>query len=228
LDADVRIQQHRLGALLNSGELFLPDGTDFQTQPSSAVVDTTQLGSHPLVSYYRGQLGLAKAQSAIDRSRLAPTVGLGYSNLSMVGWQTADGVNQKYYGAGQRFQTFNLTLGIPLLNGALRSRLKAGEVTSQAIAIQTEAAQAQLRSQWQQAAEELIKTEAQLQYYRKQGLPQAELVLNQARLAYEKGELSYTDRNILMNQAVQIRISYLDALHAWHLAQAEYIYITGK
>jgi cobalt-zinc-cadmium resistance protein CzcA len=79
-----------------------------------------------------------------------------------------------------------------------------------------------------QTAEERAKAEEQLRYYREQGLPQADLIMKQTRIAYEKGELSYTDRNTLMSQAVQIRLSYLDALRAWHLALTEQIYLTGK
>ena len=228
LEADIRIQQHRLGALLNTGVLYLPVEDSGPPATASPMSDTASLGGHPLLGYYKGQLALTQAQSALDRSRLTPTIGVGYSNLSMVGWQSPDGVNQKYYGSGQRFQTFNLTLGIPLLNGAVRSKLKAGALSGQAVDLQAASARTQLSSMLLQSEEEKNKAEELLRYYREQGLPQADLIMKQARIAYEKGELSYTDRNALMNQAVQIRLSYLDAMHAWHLAVTEHIYLTGK
>jgi len=228
LESDIRIQQHRMGALLNTGILYLPVDDEGPAWNTAASSDTVVVEGHPLVGYYKGQLALTQAQSALDRSRLAPTIGVGYSNLSMIGWQSPDGVNQKYYGSGQRFQTFNLTVGIPLLNGAIRSRLKAGTLSGQAVDLQAAAARKQLSSLLLQTEEEKSKAEEQLRYYREQGLPQADLIMKQARIAYEKGELSYTDRNTLMNQSVQIRLSHLDALHAWHLALAEHIYLTGK
>jgi cobalt-zinc-cadmium resistance protein CzcA len=225
--SDFLIYQHRLATLVNSFEKWLPvsgslDEWRFQ------LVDTGAISGHPMVQYWDGQSRLILAQTEVDRSRLSPEFSVGYSNLSIIGWQTADGVNQKYYDGGDRFNIYQFSLGLPLFNGATRSRIKAAQISSEVNRIEKENSYRQINGKLQVLQEEYLKNIEAIKYFEENGLQQSNLIIQNAAKSFQAGELSYMEWTILMNQAVQIRLSYLDALQSLRITKAELIYLTGK
>jgi cobalt-zinc-cadmium resistance protein CzcA len=78
---------------------------------------------------------------------------------------------------------------------------------------------------WQ---EEYIKNMETVKYYKETGLLHADQIIKNAAKSFQAGDLSYMEWTLLMNQAVQIKLSYLDALQSLRNTNAELIYLTGK
>jgi cobalt-zinc-cadmium resistance protein CzcA len=114
-------------------ELMLLLGIDYAVYPTvdSSIVypltisNNSLIGVHPLLQLADASIAQRQAVTQIERSKLSPLVGVGYSNLSIKGWQTADGISQQYYSPQNRFGIYQLSLGIPIFSGAIRSRIKA-------------------------------------------------------------------------------------------------------
>ena len=227
LYADFLVQQQRMGMLLNSTERWLPLNLN-NTETGLQLTDTAVLSSHPMVQYWNGQNRLILAQAEVDRSRLSPEFSLGYSNLSIIGWQTEDGVNQKYYGSGNRFNIYQFGMGLPLFNSATRSRIKASQINADVNRIEKENAYRQVSGQLNMWQEEYIKNMETVKYYKETGLLHADQIIKNAAKSFQAGDLSYMEWTLLMNQAVQIKLSYLDALQSLRNTNAELIYLTGK
>jgi cobalt-zinc-cadmium resistance protein CzcA len=225
--ADFLVQQHRLGMLLNSADRWLPLDLN-NTETGLQLTDTSVLSGHPMVQYWNGQNRLIMAQAEVDRSRLSPEFLLGYSNLSIIGWQSEDGVTQKYYGSGDRFNIYQFGMGLPIFNGATRNRIKAAQISSDMNRIEKENAYRQVSGQLNMWQEEYIKNMETVKYYTETGLLHADQIIKNAAKSFQAGELSYMEWTLLMNQAVQIKLSYLDALQALRNTKAELIYLTGK
>jgi cobalt-zinc-cadmium resistance protein CzcA len=159
---------------------------------------------------------------------LSPEFGIGYSNLSIIGWQSPDGISQKYYGSGDRFHIGQLTMGIPLFNAATKSRIRAGAASIDASRAESDAAYQRLQTDWMQWQEEYARQLAAVSYGRSTGLLLSAQIMMHAERNLRAGEISYPDWTLLMNQAIQLRLGYLDALAALRRAAAELEYLSGN
>jgi cobalt-zinc-cadmium resistance protein CzcA len=224
---DFRAAQHRLGNLVNSNMAWIPAGGP-DADPLWTMPDTAQMAAHPLIRYFEGQQQLIRSQTAVEKSRMSPEFGVGYSNLSIIGWQSPDGFSQKYYGSGDRFHIGQLTMGIPLFNAATKSRIRAGEANAEASRAERDATYRRLQADWLQWQEEYARQLAAVQYGRSTGIALSEQIMMHAQRNLQAGEISYPDWTLLMNQAIQLRLSYLDALSSMRRAGAELIYLSGN
>lgn len=227
LQTDLLIAQQKMQWLLNSDVFYLPDMT-IAASTVAALPDTGSTASHPLVKYREEQMKLVIAQTALERNKLVPDLSAGYNNMSIVGYQSADGITQKYYGPGQRFGTVNLTMGIPLFTKAARNKVKAGKLGEEAALLNVKVADQQLKSQLLQYNEEFKKQQQLVQYYNSEGLAQSELIISHATQNYEKGQISYLEWTMLMNNAAGIQLARLDALQQLNRISTEIEYVTGK
>jgi cobalt-zinc-cadmium resistance protein CzcA len=227
LQNDFRAAQHRLGNLVNSIALWVPVDGESERTPR-ILRDTQLLSAHPFLKYYEGQNRLILSQTAMEKSRLSPEFGLGYSNLSIIGWQSPDGVSQKYYGGGDRFHIGQFTMGIPIFNAATKSRIRAGEASARINLAERDAAYRRLQADLLQWQEEYARQYAAVQYGRETGLALSSQIIQNAEKSLRAGDISYIDWTLLMNQAIQIQLGYLDALALMRRASAELIYLSGN
>lgn len=229
LESDLRMAQQQLQWLLHTDQWLLPAYTDVRMNARAALLaDSTVPADHPLLQYSKTQEEQAKAQTKIERSRLSPDFTLGYSNQSIVGYQSADGVNQQYYGTGHRFNIVSLSVGIPLFNKVNRSRIRAGTISEEVARLNTAATQEQMHNNLEQLKETFKKRQLELQYYESNGRQQAQALMQHARMAFEKGEISYMEWVLLMNNAATIQLNYADALKGYNETLIEIEYLTGK
>jgi cobalt-zinc-cadmium resistance protein CzcA len=227
LDADILIMQQQLQWLLNTDSLLLPAYSSLKMQPV-VLFDTTVVAAHPQVKYVRLEISSAAAETAAEKAKLSPDITLGYSNQSIIGYQSTDGVSQQYYGAGKRFHIVNLSVGIPLFNSAAKARIRASQVKEDIAKINTNSVEQRIQYNLLQLQQEYKKQELALQYYEQTGLQQAELIINSSRLSFQNGDISYLEWTTLMNNAVSIQLNYLDALRQYNQTIIELEYLTGK
>jgi heavy metal efflux system protein len=224
LGHDMALLQQRLSYLLRVTEKYVPaeKGTNL-----TVGLDTAG-ARNPLVAYWQSQQAVYDAEINTQRAALAPELTLGYSNQSIIGWQSPDGVAQKYYGSGDRFSIYSMVLGIPIFNGAVKQRMKAGEVNKEMSRLQMSAAEAQYKNRFAQLQELYLKHMATVKFYEQTGLKQAEQLISQASISYRTGNISYVEWTALMRQAIDIKLAYLDALAALKTTHAEWEYVKGN
>lgn len=227
LDADVLVLQKRLQLLLNTDTLLLPDYTTLKME-IPLMPDSAAVMEHPQLRFERAGINAAMAETAVEKAKLSPDITLGYSNQSIIGYQSTDGLTQQYYGAGKRFHIVNLSVGIPIFNSAAKARVRAAGVRQDIAKMNTAAAERNLLTLYEQLKQEYIKQQQALQYYEQTGLQQSELIMNHSRISFQNGEISYIEWTTLMNNAVSIRLNHLESLRQYNLAIIELEYITGK
>ena len=226
LQADMVILQERLAALLNRRDRWLPDGTGFDPIPPVTTSDDIRNG--PLGAWWQAQTALIARQTDRERTARSPEFTLGYSNLSLVGWQSPDGVKQQYFGPSQRFGIYGLSMGLPLFNGAARARIRAGELAGDVNRLEAEESLRLTEGRHAELWARYRKEEQLIAYYRNTGLAQAETIISTASRSLSAGDISYIEWTVLMNQAIQIRSSYLDALLSLRKTIIDIIHLTGK
>uniref|UniRef100_UPI0035655828 TolC family protein n=1 Tax=Lutibacter sp. TaxID=1925666 RepID=UPI0035655828 len=75
---------------------------------------------------------------------------------------------------------------------------------------------------------EYDKQKAALAYYNSTGILLADKLFSSAIKAYKEGEIGYVEYMALMEQSIEIRSSYLNALNLYNQTVNEINYLTGK
>lgn len=227
LEDDRIIEERRLQLLLNTDEAIIPAYTSLKIA-GLPVLDTGNISSHPEVLYNKQQEQTAAAQTGTEKAKLAPDFSIGYSNQSIIGYQSPDGVNQKYYGGGHRFHVATIGVGIPIFNGAAKARIRAAQANETVTHTQTEAAIQSVKNNLQQWQQAYIRQQKQVRYYEQTGLDQSEEIIRSADLSFAGGNINYLEWTMLMNNAVSIQLQYLDALQTYNQTIIELEYLNGK
>ena len=226
LHTDVLILQQRLATLLNRREKWLPDGSGLENLPS--ILSEAEVRNGPVAAWGEARSKVIARQNDQERSKLSPELTLGYSNLSIVGWQSPDGIKQQYFGPSQRFGVVGLTLGMPIFNSATKARLRAGEAELEVHKMETAQSLSALEGKLSELKARYHQNNVQITYFREVGLSQSEKIIHHASTAFAAGDISYIAWTVLMNQAIQIRSSYLDALKSFRMTVIEIIHLIGK
>jgi cobalt-zinc-cadmium resistance protein CzcA len=139
-----------------------------------------------------------------------------------------DGISETYFSRSRRFSMVNVSLGLPLFNKVTKARVRAGQKREESAALQAEAARASLQFGLNQSAEELRKRQQQLSLFETSGKENASRIIRNAELAYRQGEIGYLEWTVLINQATQWELGYLDAIHGYNQALIEFEFLNGK
>lgn len=226
---DIIILQKQLQYLLNTEAALLPSYSSLKKDGTALlIIDTVTAGNHPEVQLTLLQEKIAGAQVASERAKLSPDFSLGYANQSIIGYQSPDGINQKYYDGGNRFHIVNVTMGIPIFNKAVKAKIKAGQVNEEVAKLHSQATVQQIKTGLQKLKEDYLQQERAVQYYEQTGLQQSELIYKNAKLSFEKGEISYLEWVILMNNAVTIQLGYLESVSRYNQTVIQIEYLTTK
>jgi cobalt-zinc-cadmium resistance protein CzcA len=227
VDADILREQQQLQWLLNTTDTLLPDYQELWFREALAP-DSSWLPQHPALQYQQEQVNVADARVEMERSALSPEFSIGYSNQSIIGYQSTNGVDEKYYDAGDRFGIYQLSVGLPLFTRASKARVRAMKVQSEIARLDMISTSRQLTTQWLQLTEDYKKFLRQISYYEQTGLQQAALMIANANLAFEKGAINYVEWTLLMSNAANIELGYLQAVRSLNQSIIELQYITGK
>lgn len=225
--AEKTVLQQQLKWLLNTDAILLPDYVNLKKE-NMVGTDTGVPEAHPEIHYNKLKEQTAAAQTLVEKSKLIPEFSVGYSNQSIIGYHSEDGVSQKYYSGSNRFHIGNITLGIPLFTGASKARIKAGKVMEEVAKMNTKATAQFLKNSLHQQLTNYKNILNRLNYFEKTGLRQSELIIKTAKLSFENGEISYLEWTMLMNSAVRIQLEYLDAVHQYNQTLIEIEYLTEK
>ncbi|MFD2920747.1 CusA/CzcA family heavy metal efflux RND transporter [Terrimonas rubra] len=213
----------QLQRLCNSAAPQLPVYTSFKKEMQ--VNDNTGTGAHSLLAYTQSNEMAANAFTQTEQSRLTPDISIGYSNQSIIGYQSADGVNQQYYDAGHRFHTVNATVAIPIFNQAAKAKIKAARSKETIAKKQTAATAQELDNNLQTATRQLQINSNMITQYETIGLAQAQQVLQYAQQNFRAGNISYAEWTALAGNAINTRIQYQQAIknYNYNIIQLEYL-----
>ena len=225
LNREVENIQFELKGLLQIDYSISPISDSAVISPMNQVLKTTNL-QHPLIQIADALVLQKKAMTEIERSKLSPIINLGYSNLSIKGWQTSDGISQKYYSPQDRFGIYQLNIGIPIISGATRSRIKASKINEEVALIEKELQISRLNTDLQKLNTSYNQMMKSKSYYEAEGLKIAADNMDQSTLRLKAGDIPFSEWLLLINQSVQIKASYLEIVHQLNLLSADYIYLT--
>ncbi|MDP1811435.1 MAG: CusA/CzcA family heavy metal efflux RND transporter [Sediminibacterium sp.] len=214
-EEDYRIELHRLKMFIADSSVSAIADTSLTEKMIQINFDTSALAANPTLAFIIQQIDIADKEKGVEQSRLKPDFNVGYFNQSLIGYQTVNG-QDKYYGAGHRFQGVNLGVSIPIFAKAQKERVKAAEVNRVRREAELTNYQYNLQAELSRLFGELQKRKLQINYYRITALPQANLIISQAQKAFTAGEIGYYELTQSLNNAVVVKQEFTNLLNQYN------------
>ena len=193
--------------LLQTEAAYEPEPVPLLAALASSLTESAQ-ANHPRQQYVEQQVAIAEKKLAAEKSRLLPTLELGYTNQSFRGI----GADDKFYDAGKRFHAGQLTLGIPLFNSAQKARNKAAEAEIAVAQTGLEWFNTTWQTQIEVAANQYLTLKQSLQQIEGAQYSYAMQMQQTATSQLEAGEINYLEWALLNERSMQVRMARLETL----------------
>lgn len=221
--ARIASQQAQLQALLNSTSL--PDAADTLSEYPSALADSFLLTNNPSLQYMNQQIEVAKSQKKLEAARFAPDLTVGFFSQTLIGAVNTDGAVASNT---TRFTGFQVGLAVPLWFRPYQSRVRAAEFGKRVAESNYAYYRQTLNAQQQQALKQYEAAQNSLAYYKSSALVNAELIITQSQLAFNGGEINYTEYLIALRNASSVKENYLTTLRDYNQAIIYIEYLSGN
>ncbi|MFT7034427.1 MAG: cobalt-zinc-cadmium resistance protein CzcA [Cyclobacteriaceae bacterium] len=160
--------------------------------------------NHPVLQYLQQERNVNIQAARTQKSKWLPDIQLEYFQ------GTNNGIN------AQNYAGFQVGLGIPLLYGAQKSRVRASQLNLKQTALQREDYRLQLLAGYRQLSLEVEKHQQVLENYKETGKPLSESLIRTANRSFESGEIDFFQYIQTLDRAVQIQIDYLENLNFYN------------
>ncbi len=223
LEQDIALLQLQFQLLLNTTTVFVPDKNEIK-QNYFSESDSTLLSSNPAIKFWNQQQEIARANTKLERSRLAPDITTGYNIMGMKG----TGADNLVYNSTLQFQSGQIGLGIPIFAGSQKARINAAKTNEKIAANEYEMNLQIFKKSYYTAFAQYQKFEEAVKYFESSALKNAEIITSTANLQFLNGDINYLEWVLLVNQATAIQSEYIDALKNRNLAIAELNFYINK
>lgn len=201
-----------LKTLLNISEnIEIPFKEGYEPLKAENILDATAVANNPYVKALYQEMEIAEKNKNIERSQGLPEFSIGYTNQSLIGMGTQNGV-EKYFNSGNRFNFVNLGVAIPLTFGATKARIQSLDYQKQVAETNAKLQKQQLSTQLENVFNQYQQDVQQYDYYVSQALPNAEKIVKAGQLGYKTGEITYIEYLFALQTATNIQLKYLESI----------------
>lgn len=188
--------------VLNTEEPRAPQSPSFKlTTPLS---DTILPAAHPLLKWQRQQEKAAGAATLTEQSKLLPDITAGYNNLSI-----RDGVS---YNRGDRFQSFQVGVAIPVFAGAQKARIQSAKTYQRIVQNETEYQAQVLQAEYAAAQAQVSQFGEIVKDFEDGALKNARNITATLNKQLQSGEINYLEWTVLNQQSLATQLDYLEAV----------------
>ncbi|HPS11350.1 MAG TPA: CusA/CzcA family heavy metal efflux RND transporter [Paludibacteraceae bacterium] len=227
INADLVIYNQKLQTILNVETTLYPADTVLHRIDYLPAADKSVLAANPSVSYINQQIEVSRLEKKVESSRILPDLSIGYFSQTMQGTQEINGV-PRIFGTGNRFTGIQAGIAIPLWFAPYSAKTKAAKFKEKVAQANAEYYSKSLSGNYRSLMLEFSKNSNSVDYYEKQAIPEADLIIEQATRSYKAGAMDYLDYILSLNRALSIKQSYLDALNNYNQTIISIDFITGK
>jgi cobalt-zinc-cadmium resistance protein CzcA len=213
---DFVVLQWQMKDLLNTHTDFIPADSVFKL-PSPTLADNAILDQHPYIRQLEQQQQVSMARQRLEQSRLSPDLFGAVYSMTMKG----TGADDKTYSGSDRFQSFQLGIGLPVFSGAQRNLIAASRINVQLTQNNYNQGLQALEVKYRQALETYHKQLEKVSYYERSALKNADTIIQTANQQFKCGQINYLDWVLLTNNAIAIQSEYLDAVRDLDLSIIE-------
>ncbi|MBG6234045.1 cobalt-zinc-cadmium resistance protein CzcA [Pedobacter sp. CAN_A7] len=233
---EIRMQQKQaISALLISrAEIQKLTGTTEEIVASEELKTTANalplmdsLTNNPFLLQQQQQIDITRDRVLLEQRKRLPDITLGYSHQLLIKGFNPANISRDYF-PGTRIAGLQLGIGIPLIGGAQKARLKAAHIEEQIAEANLVNLQNSLFSDYIKQANEVSMQYEAIQFYQSSALNEASEMLRISQFAYEKGEIGYVEHLQNLTHAINIRMGYLASLRLYNQALVQHNYLIGN
>ena len=184
-----------------------------QQYPMAMKPDTSRLHNNPLLDFYRQSIRVQQSRESVENNKLLPSFSLEAGQMNFGNTTGA---------------TYRIAVGIPLWSRPQQGRIQSAQIEVKRSRNQYRNAKLQLRQDFQQARQNYQKHLSEVQYYRDKGLDVARQLLRNANKSFKAGAIDYVEYVQFVDQAINIRLKYLDALNNLNQSLIRLGYLMGE
>jgi heavy metal efflux system protein len=224
--ADQAIYESHLQALLNTSN---PVGTaemKFEPLPFPDL-DSADADSNPTLQYMKQQITIAEQTKRVTQAHAWPEFKIGAFSQTLIGTQNINGQDQ-YFGNDKRFTGLQVGISLPLWVVPQVAQIKASDAARKRTESEYQQSRITWKAQTQEAYQQAIKYKTSLDYYTTTGLPMANLIQQQTMQSFKQGEIGFSEFLLNMNQALNIRESYLTTLLEYNQSIIRIEFLTAQ
>jgi cobalt-zinc-cadmium resistance protein CzcA len=225
--SDIGVYSRKLKILLNSTWLLIPIEDSLRKIDVSFLSDSASVEQNPSLGYVQQQVEVSQIEKKLERNQMLPDLNVGYFSQTIIGTQDVNGMPRNF-GQGFRFKGVQAGISIPLWFPPYTSRAKAAKISENIARTDAEYFNKSIAGNYRSLLDEFRKFSSSVDYYEKQAVPEADLIIVQATLSYKAGALDYLEYVLTLNRALAIRQNYIDALNNCNQTIISIEYITGK
>jgi cobalt-zinc-cadmium resistance protein CzcA len=227
LTSDIGISGRKLKNLLNCEFLPVPEENELPRLVFNIVADSMPVEQNPSLGYAKQQIEVSEAAKKLERSQMLPDLNLGYFSQTIIGTQDVNGMARSF-GQGYRFTGIQAGISVPIWFAPYTSRAKAAKINEAISRTDADYYTRSVTGNYLSLMDEFKKFSATVEFYEKQAVPEAKLIIDQASRSYKAGALDYHEYVTAIDRAVAIRHNYLDALNNYNQTVISIEFITGK
>jgi cobalt-zinc-cadmium resistance protein CzcA len=209
LEFDLTIYQKQFQYFVQTDEVITPD-TQTPLQYEVLVTGEAPKVQGLLSDYYQQQISVYQKEAQTFKAQRTPKLGLGYFGQSL---------NKELY-----FQGFTAGLQIPLFGSVNTTRAKASEISQAQTQLEFDKSKLALNIQLQQQKSEYEKYKKGVEYYKTEGIQYAEQIITTAQKSYANGDMGYWAYISFLNQAIDIKKQYAEAVNVYNQSAIELQY----
>lgn len=227
INVDMSVCSRKLMVLLNSKLLMTPSDTLLHRISYTHTSDSVSADLNPSLGYVQQQVEVSKIEKKLERSQILPDINVGYFSQTMVGTQDINGIS-RIFDHSFRFTGVQVGLSVPLWIIPFTSRAEAARLNEKIARTNAEYAASSINVNYNSLVDEYRKYSSSVDFYEKQAVPEADLIIDQSTRSYRSGAMDYLDYVLSLNRALDIKQNYLDVLNNCNQTIISIEYITGK
>lgn len=226
-DDDIHTYYLQLYTLMNSVGDFDIAEIDIKKEFLSINVDTSLVLEHPVLKHLQQQVEVSRKNITYEKAKILPDISFAYFNQTIYG--PANIFGQDYFLTKRdRLQGVIVGMAIPLWFAPLRSKVESARINVKQAQSNYDYNSTVLRGQYVQAANQYIKYQKSLNFYRNNALSNSKLIIDQASKSYAKAEISYVDYLQIVGHALNIENNYLDVINQNNMTVLKLEYLLTK
>jgi len=227
VNADIEIYIQKFQTLLNSTTSFVPADSILNRISFIPLAENLGISENPSIAYMQQQVEVARLEKKVERNNILPEFSIGYFSQTMQGVQDVNGV-PRTFGAGDRFNGIQAGIAFPLWFVPYTSKAKAARIKEMVAKTDADYYEKSMLGNYSELIGEYTKFNNSVDYYEKQAIPEANIIIDQATRSYKAGAMDYLDYVQNLNRALDIKENYLDALNSYNQTIINIDFISGK
>lgn len=224
-EAEMRNSESVLKQLLNTSvPIAIADQSLTMAPPTLGDIDPSTNAQSKIELQ---NIEVASARLAVEKSKSLPELMLGYNQQLLISGFNPANISRTY-SPGTRIAGVQIGVAVPLFNSASRSKVKAEKIGIDLAKSNYENIQSQIRLAYNQEMEHYLTFRKLVDYYNNSGLKLAEEQARIAQVSFNLGEIGYLEYIQHISGAVQIQLSYLEALSQLNQSAIQLQYLKGN